>query len=66
MESRQGLAASGSRFSPDIWRDDGTRMSVSCVTRLAMRLHSYQFGWLRGIRISLGQNSFWLRRLDLN
>ena len=32
MESRQGLAASGSQFSPDIWPDDGTRMAVSYVT----------------------------------
>jgi hypothetical protein len=32
MESRQGLAASGLNFSPDIWQDDGTRMSNSCVT----------------------------------
>jgi hypothetical protein len=47
MESRQGPAASGSQFSPDIWQDDGTRMSVSCVTGRRYGLHSYQFGWLR-------------------
>jgi len=66
MESRQGLVASGSQISQDIWQDDGTRMSDSCVTSRRCDLHSYQFGWLRGIRNSLGQNSSWLRRLDLN
>src|SRR5580692_9603862 len=66
MESRQGLVASGSQFSQDIWQDDGTRMSDSRVTSRRCDLHSYQFGWLRGIRNSLGQNSFWLRRPDLN
>ena len=36
MESRQGLAASGSQFSPDIWPDDGTRGRFVC-DRQAMR-----------------------------
>jgi hypothetical protein len=61
MESRQELVASKSQFSHDIWQDDGTRMSDSCVTSRRCDLHPHQFGWLRGIRNSLGQNSFWLR-----
>jgi hypothetical protein len=30
--------------------------------RPVVGLHPYQFGWLRGIRNSLGHNTFWLRR----
>src|SRR6266478_4335896 len=44
----------------------GPEPATSCVTGRQCGLHSCQFGWLRGIRNSLGQNSFWLRRVDLN
>src|ERR1700730_14297875 len=61
MGSRQGLAASGLNFSPDIWQDDGTRMSDSCVTGGRCGLNSVNSeGWAYSELI--GQNSFWLRR----